>query len=1241
MFSTFSTQYVPVLSIPLNNINQALTTSSYIKADSNSTVTLDFSSTFTYDTANIHPTSTNFFRLQLLPLNNKFISKAWKTTEITDITNTNDLYIISNYDTSTKTETQYSIFCKTDTADPIDYVLANPTSPDSTSKFIETKCMLSSDDCSGKYCSFSSVDNTSSCTGTNRVFENRCIPQSITDLSSYPPTSGFSTDSNYVMIYTMGGLYYSHQIVSPDLQLSTLLTNTNYVISFWYYIELNVDYLNIVTDNEYYIFYSENVQIYVKNKEVFGKVGATITSSSFTKISQENKHWYNFIIYSNGSSIYFSNGILPNSSSQVINSTNSISNICFTRSACSFSNSNSDSIAWLAGYYRDIEVYQETSLSMYRYNKSFFNNNLTGSNAMYYKNPRDYPFLSNLKAYYALNGVMYSDAARTTYETTYVISNSVSNDDSTVTYTVNTAYNYADNKKYNFGFIFETLSLDNEKYYDIDNTQESNLTKDKCQLGYDDQCALCTADYTFSHDGKFCAKEIGNYVFKSPRVAKTGNLDTVIKIDPILNTNILYFSVYLKAHSVISSANTPIFVLGDGTDDSVEFGINNNNKIYLTAYAAASSSSPSSLVSESDSNTTDIIFGRWVNLSFYLTCDATNITGNVFYDYKKIAILNSSFSSTNILTMSLVTIKKEYLGYISNIKYQTTDLSPQAPPYSINLSSGTSIAFADTISCLSTVLNNANTSAEYYCVKDYEYIDTYCYSKVFSNIFPDLYRTIQLKTNNVLFRNKRALIEKYHFGINILNDLFNGINITPILDNNETNNLKLGFLREFTCTREDYDGSEDYSVDHTYVARAANDVIEFSIGSVLIPSTSDYNTYIYFRYYTITDDLIADTIKLSLSLDNSATYTDLSDKLPSTTANVINSFYIKITFADSTHYNIALYENSASVQTVQSFTISSASNSTSISFKFTNVNTSVNDVIGNLRIIDIEEYVEDNITTNMTTGNTCTDAKLDCLIGNSCSSNNCVNCWPGYKDCDFANNTSPCSYLSKDVFTVYSDANRPCNLDYLNLMSFNKKSNNSFINDEVLSINLTPVKSAGYTLGFWVYIDNLTNRSGESSITLQLDEILTVKVSVSTSNIVSYQVYLYNSDITDSTNTNLSTITDVDNTNNWVYVKVGISQVSSYKKTSGTTLYNGFTSILKYDRTNKDYKSESKELKDFWKLDIDTDDYLDYQVKKIFNADDNFVFKIKRDSYSGNTEFISMRNIVVFNDYINSKFEGM
>lgn len=763
---------------------------------------LDYSASY-YELKYSQPVSNSFFRLNILPLNHHFTSTSFDT-EVNTCTNTNTL-VCGFYKADDNSVTEYSVLCNSDTGST-DYIMVWDASNKSASL---PDCSNTTDttDCSSKtFCSLKKIpsnDIKSTCDSDNtkRWFENKCI-------SKYQDNSSCNnytcSDNDLSNIYSYGGMYYSHQITTPDLVLNFPVQNT-VLISFWFFPEVNANFkksgFNETSKN--YIFYSDNIRIYYMEGKIIGELkdsNNTIrtTSSSTSLVNSLGKSWFNFIIRSDSTSTFFAHGIINvgTDNEQKVAYSNSISRICFTSSSCGFNNSND---FWYPGYYRNIEVYSNDDVFLYKSFRAVFN--LYEENK--YLLSDNYPYNNNLVSYYRMLG-WNADIADTDYSITlsqnYVIRNEI-----TMNTSIEYSQLYSGDRYFNFGYEFENQIADIGKYSDdINNTTTPDLVKSNCSEGFSDVCYKCkldssATDYSLSFDQN-CIPLLDYNYFRSPSLT---NDDMILKFTAPSN-NKLMFSTFVKIVSIrkLDSSEDSVLITIPGSF-KILYNHTNTNIRMICFDSSNNEYACSDLIIFSPHT----FFSRWINLSMKLDFSNANKVAYIYVDlikYKFEFTSNVSISSTNdkIIFSSYIS------GLINTVYYlsaEVTDFNDMEIEFVVDTNTSAIKYYNEgdsgsTVSCSefgysnngdanckirqcikSTDIHDDFTTAngKYMCVRDYEKEDDFCVIEYHSYISKDN-ESIQVQEFDFFSDPIMNLHAAYYFGLEDYDDLISGIKIQNI-----------------------------------------------------------------------------------------------------------------------------------------------------------------------------------------------------------------------------------------------------------------------------------------------------------------------------------------------------------------------------------------------------------------------------------------------------------------------------
>lgn len=666
----------------------------------------------------------------------------------------------------------------------------------------QPQCAAACTETASLYCAFDS--RTPSCNVTSRLFNNVCISTNYPeDIFNDTENDTSNIQQNY--IYKYGGMYYSHQIKNPDIELNLISDGDaaldQYLLSFWYFTENNNHRLTGVdttTSKKHYIFVSDSFNIFVANSSTILEISGSQTTLDITTLFGDLKsmNWFNFLIHTNGVDMVTMNGVY--SEKLTLNTTKTISKICFTRSACGFVNTD----YWLPGYYQKIELHNNISLQEYKILRS----NYDLFDALKYYSPLSYPYTNTLARYYALQGRFVNNLLEEGTDvhalTQFIIWDSVTNSEQ---YTVAPVYandiNYND---FNYGYSFEKLRIPGT-YNDSPSTHSSKtIDIYYCEIGQQNTCQKCLDGYTLTRDNNCVINSINSYVYRSPLLSESSNNHIDIDLPVTILQNKISFSVVLKIayfndNSVDIFTIPGVFILrhekAAKTNNYDSENINGTLK-FIILNAANSDE----YLFATFNNFSSIYYDRWINIRFVIDAATPNgFYAYYFVDTNKTFIDNANFPDDLIVNFetdtSNINISNDFFGliYVMNFNFDDGDdkleYANEGDDSIVYITSGEvifnpnfDITFysSEGDSCIdSSIINNLTETNMIACVKDYETVDNYCYLHE-SNPYGFNSMNIAVNWFDLLAYSKEYLFKMYHFGYNVIEDSFTGLEVHPL-----------------------------------------------------------------------------------------------------------------------------------------------------------------------------------------------------------------------------------------------------------------------------------------------------------------------------------------------------------------------------------------------------------------------------------------------------------------------------
>lgn len=1181
----------------------------------------------TYDLEYSQPRSKNFHRLNILPENSKYKNTKFETETYTCSNSNSDtcLYFTNLF---AEKNNEFSLLCKNDDSE-IDYMLNHTVKDDFEGNLATPQCSTTKD---GEaymisYVSPYECDSPETLEADNkRWFEYSCIDKYFTNIRPRRDNPPLIPEN----IYMYGGLYYSHQIKSPDVVMN-FDTQNKYLISFWFFPETNENFKIVGfsddSDAKNYFFMTDNIRLFYRNGIVQGEVKNKTSqlfeaTSNAENIVQFGRSWHNFIITSDGETTTFRHGLINEGQTLLIS--NSINRICLTSTtaSCGFNSSDANN-KWYPGFYRDFEVYSDPSLILYKGLRTVFN--LYEENK--YLLPDSYPINNYLVSAYRMMGWntnFDSSIYSTTHEDFFTLRDIVPKESNNLTY----EQEYSEHNRYNFSFGFETLVATVGEYFDVatdpsvDSSSSIVLDDENCLEGHSNVCFKCKQnvrtdsgmlDYALSFDQN-CLPLLNENYLRSPKLT---NHDMILKLEPISSTDLDYqqfmFSTYLKIVGIqqfnSSDDTTPLITV----PGYFELAFSHSRKsVFILCYnneLDASDENYKVMCSNYVPFSSEEFFSRWVNFSVKLDFTILNLPVSWLYvDFIKYKFVPEgvNLSTTAFPTNNKIIIRKYLIGLVNSIYYLTEkkepgDFNELEVYFSTIVSENAKITYSSDDEGLTNAINcddfgfsglddsnckirqcidssfiHEDDEGKYMCVRDYEKVDDYC----------EVNFTVYISEDNELFQVQQFdyfssplsnLHSAYYFGLEPYEDIISGVrvvNIDSILLN-----------KYISCVRPNSNFRNNL---YKYSARYVGNKLQFAIKDVPMPFDYNYITKISMTAYSVISDITQGSLSLKIGCFNTempSSDPTIEIQLPNFTQNTFTKieFKIKYIIGEGADIKIIEFNDDSSVE----FNCSEEY----LVFMFKSTSSDITD-LRNFRLSLIEvhtdmiSYMENKNFLSGNDGNCSQCQKHHSLVIAPIPGNNlCVKCFPAYSNCDSTTNTNinfynslRCSYLSSTPFNT--DGVAVCNLDYLNLNSLtyitrlipvDDSIDNNDPND-VVKILLKPEKAYAYTLGFWVFIEKMMN---ESKIIVHADEIIRVEVErprncQSEDQGESIQISIFYNNIPISLESGESFI--YRGIRKWAHIKVGISLEHSYKiKTSDNNfneIKNGFIEVMYYDIKN-------------------------------------------------------------------------
>lgn len=1254
----------PYLFFPISSIPSNLSTFTYYSLGTEKS--LNLSSTNEY-TSNYHPRSNTFHRLSFYGVNEIFSDYKFNTTTI-NCSSANIKFCVKDYSSILDTGSLHAVLCSNGESQA-NYILEN--SQDLTSF---PTCIASGTACSATgFCTFDYTE-VSTCSAGSRVFNNMCIPDTYpSDKSTFfGQTIDITDDTKGNFLYRNGAMYYSHQISTPDFSLdiydsgdlgySTSNNLQKFLISLWYYPEqyslrlMNID----VTDanNKLFVFYSEYLYIYINNSKTYLEIKdpstSAITNIEITSLFETftYNNWYNIVIYTNSDSdIVIMNGAYS-SKITLTNSTNKIqvNKICFVSSNCGFSSVSvltNGKNKWKPGYYKNIEVYYDTDIDTYKTIRSYYN--LTDENL--FSSPLNYPYFTNLVRYYPLNGRfadnLLSSTKTISYQKKFNIKDSVTKTEK-YSYFGNylSSLNYND---FNYNYIFSKDRVSG-KY---DGTNPISIFD--CDIGQQNSCQQCNDGFLLSRDNNCALTTNNNYVYRSPLMSEDTVGDSLdlnlpassVSIDK-LSFSIVTKMIHFNADIVDLISISEVFILR--FTKTVGSDVNGKLDFIIFTYNSSGPTYTESILATFN-NVTSSLYDRWINIRFVV--DFNNSAEKYFYyivDFDNYSYTNNADFPSGVFqfntSTTIIKISNKFYGLIDNINFGFDDGDTNielggedaiinTTSYAFNTTKSIILNSSSNSSCIdSGLINTDMTHNKYTCIRDYEPIDNYCYL-VSTNPYGYNSQNIAVNSFDLLTYSQKFLYQAYHFGLNTVYDKFTGIDIKPLSSS--------GFIRYKTCSRK----NNVYRTNFDYVVRPVGETLSFSLIDIPFPENTSYTTRIVLAYYYSNDLTTSDSIKLMTTHCetncNISDYTDVIDLNTLTTdtgttfsKNIYKRLVIELIY-NNNKYNLKVGATTGSP--FDKLINSNSQDELKLLFKGDAAK------IQYLRLVEAEVYAwNDNDSVNYTGETTCND---DCMNGTYCNSGDstCTKCWPAYDICpqsgftyDSNNKISPCSYLSTVPNIEFTNGDSiDCPLDYMNIFALGIIEGSTVTDNEVFKIELTPSNYNGYTINFWLFAEELLdNPTTSTNITIHLDTIIKVILARKDSTNILISIVYLNILLDETATVPINT---------WVNVNIGFSMKEDYINSSNKIIF-GFIDYNYFNSSDDYYTySTSNEKNSFEStLDIesvmrikDDDHTLSKKFVKVFKAGEKFNFKITRTTTNSGGEFLILRNIVVFGDYLRSR----
>jgi hypothetical protein len=1168
------------------------------------------------DSIKQHPTSNKWHRLNLLEVNSRFEDLYLNQETYTCDVNVKACIKLGN-------QPSVPILCGNGFAHQYDEFRGIP---------VKSSCV---DKCAeGEFCShnchYEKVDcNSKICVDTNkRWFDNKCIHKNSDEL------------------YYKGALYHSNYFRTPEFYLEVSASGlSSYIISFWYFSEFESSFLYKTNLNDpdfkHYIFYSDNVHLYVQNNKT---VLYLVNLNETTEISSINFSlgmWINFVfdITEQRVNIKAKAINIDYSKRLPLGSALTITKITFKQfTDLEITNKS----IWLPGYYKYFESYDNSKIDMTNYSlmkiyyndfsnlrphmKESFPNHLGLRNSIYFNDKQ----VTTNNLYSNFNwGTMTNSEFLTTYldNNTQIKFTDLPPDTSNV-------------QKFNYGIV------------DVDILSMLGCPEN-CAFCGGNECFKCKDEFILDIHGK-CERTVrdapNRFVFRSPihftdNGSNNDNVNVVFNVNNVV-TNTFTFSIYVK-------------ILGFTTNKGKIFSLGALNVLYDYSRDSIILETPVSGEIFVIGNFRKANFSKWVNFSIGLNKSHSNDENwkldfyvNYSYFTIKVNTLTGMFNINNEIIQSFnfnnhnnVVISHEFIGLVSHANYIHNKYIQPAFLLNENEAGSLHIPFYSRNSnCLDNLnfQNIVGNNKLVFCVNDFEDIDYSCVNKFKPNVVELAEYLLINDYEKNSYMQKRQILETSFGDFGLINNV-NGNFISR--GTSDLTPIQIGTL--YTCAvNQSFDIQLQESVG--VALKDAEDIVfKFNIA---LNNPTNYEV-ISITYY-LTEDLAKNTLQLAVCKENSSdNRCELNQwssliPLPDNKANNMNKiefsvhkrssptigqsdFYVKF---DTTIIDIATL--SADGQLIVAFSDFNAIYNSNRRFLIPLTLTSGK--IQVLRLIKFEKFILENELTNATpianqnflkSDATCTKDS-DCLNGYVCELNSCKACFAGCSRCNSSlenNNTgecllnSQCSYLSN--FLKESSPAEKCYLDYVN---FNQFSNIEY------ELPSPPKKAAGFTLGFWMFTSPLKMNDKEISFDINIADIMNVNLSnvknsslLSSYDTVKTSVSLYGY-LRDSKSFSDSVY------GKWVHYKVGYHAESTYQ--IGDEIFNGFIDTVYYNN-----KGIIRNKNDFFAPLVSEGNRA---MRKIFGCNQKSKFGLTRNGdMTGQWFETFFREITVFKDYIRTNFE--
>lgn len=1175
----------------------------------------DYSINTTLSTNNAHPVSTKFIRLNLLEPNTKLKNWYWETEDYS-CSDSNTAFCIQHTDSLTDTTVEEVVFCKNTKTHQYNDLLSIPVNSScvdtcAANKLCTDNCYSELTNCSVKTCLNSAT----------RWFDNKCLVKD---------------DDEF---YSIGALYHSNLFTTPEFKINTTELDS-FILSFWYYPETNAD---LTVGNDYsndfknYFFYSENLKLYVMNNAVFAEFG-----QYEEQISGDNAwrtgFWIHFVVDSDDQKTIIRAKSLNIDFIYRTSSAIGLNGILFKQF-------DGETELWNPGYYKFFEVFDNQYINLYELSQlrnyfsmfdsdkldyaEFFPKHIGLTNVVSLVNKQV------LLPHYASANTLADDKF---YKSYYDISTQ-----SKIVFLPSDAVDAVNQQFFNYGIVRE----------------ESNNCPEFCEKCGGDECYKCIEGYFASNlDGKCYYKHqdnnynnnSNNFYLRLPFHYEPNTADPVTnndtikpRLDLLTASETFSFSIDFKILG-FTKVNAEIFSLG-------KFKLSydyDTDKLYL-------SNDLTELFSIF--NFRNNHFGKWINIAISVDLSTKTLNNskhiNFYVNYAYHTIINPSFTLNNVnnnndtinSNFNLV-FSNEFIGLISTVYYDKDNYIKPAYLLSKDNSMFSEFFSLTANNCLSNGSLKDIANGTYKCVSDFEEIDHSCKKRF-------------MKNNSEL--NEHIMVDEYEKNTypqstQILEAVFGPVTrVNYTHGNNYSKNTSIiDFIQMdtlYTCSiNNNFDIFTQEAVGKNIPGT------EDLIFAFMTSNQHDDNYEAIVISYYVTEDLEENQISIALcakqTSDNRCadgawkvignvkpTKGNRIEKLEFSikkraAPSVLSEYYAK--FNNNEVDLEGLSENSKLFVSFSPTGSDFSSNKRRFLTPFNNYS----GVINSLRLTKLESFViqESNVSrlNFLKSAEQCMSDE-DCLLGHFClkqigSPSQCMKCWPGCDRCDFfytSSLTAPyckinskCSYLSDFQSTVTDEFS--CDLDYLDIASYDS--------DIIDITDIEPDRSAGYTVGFWIFTSELENTDTTTSsaeYTIHLDEIMSVKLhnkSIGTG-VNKYDSLNIVPTIYHIERTQKNTSDDV--YRRWVHIKVGFHAENVYK--DGEQTYNAFIDTVYY----KDHDLV-RQKHDFF---VNLKTIGDRTFQKIFACDERFFFKISKQITNNHSLETYIREIAVFKDLMRSNYE--